>query len=342
MRSLHSSGLLMIIAAVCSLAACSASSDASGSGTSNQTESAVRVTVLPTYTVSDANLFPEGATYDPVEHAFYAGSLSHGNVTKLTARGVETVFVPESTPPRATLGMKVDAVRRRLWVCSVRNDKAHSGTVSGFDLATGEAIRDFVLAKTFPDASCNDLALDDEGRIYVTDRENPVVYRLDPATGTDEVWAADPMLGKRAILGIGMNGIAFTPDRSAVIVTKYAPAELYRISVKDPSDVRKVELHGDSFSGGALDFLAGADGILFVKNDLYVAFDAKGMRVTADDASWSSATVRSAALGPGLGALVVAEGELFGVHGDPIRFVTTHKAKRPFTVSVIDTTLFDD
>jgi sugar lactone lactonase YvrE len=234
------------------------------------------------YALDDSLLFPEGGAFDPVDRAFFVGSLGRGNVTRVAAAGTQTVFFAGTgEPKRLTLGMAVDPQRRRLWVCSILNEGHKPGSIWVFDLASGEWLYDIPLSLLTAKASCNDVTVDDSGLAYVTDRENPNVYRIDLAAHKMRIWASHTML-KPAF--IGMNGIAVTPDGSAVLVTKYSPARLARISLADPTQVTEVKLQGDSFSGG-WDLLSGADGIAFHGDVLYVAFDSRVMQVTPTDSS---------------------------------------------------------
>src|SRR5262245_12726187 len=60
---------------------------------------------------SDRDLYPEGGAFDPVDRAFYVGSLRHGNITRVAADGSESIlFAGEGGDDgRLTLGMQVDA-----------------------------------------------------------------------------------------------------------------------------------------------------------------------------------------------------------------------------------------
>jgi hypothetical protein len=58
------------------------------------------------YAFSQADLFPEGAAYDAVSQSFFVGSLAHGNVTRLSIDGEESVFVA-GRDGQLTLGMSV-------------------------------------------------------------------------------------------------------------------------------------------------------------------------------------------------------------------------------------------
>ncbi len=306
----------------------SSTSASSGSGTGGSAP-----VVLESEYILPDDQYPESGTYDPVQHAFFASSLKYGDVLKVDADGTQSFFYAGTgETDRVTLGMKVDATRRRLWVCSIINDSDKLGSIWVFDVDSGEQLADIHLDDTFSGASCNDLALDDQGLAYVTDRENPNVYRVDPSTQEVTLWATNSLLQPAVI---GMNGIAFTPDHSALIVTKYLPARLIRISVQNPSSMSEVTLSGDSFSGG-VKVANGADGIIFMGDNLYVAFGDNIMQVTPGDASWAAATVKAQSIGTGYTALTLAEGDLYAFRGQSVSFQFDLDPDLPFDILRVD------
>ena len=49
--------------------------------------------LAPVYTLSSNDSFPEGVTYDPIDRAFYTGSLQGGTITRVDADGTESSFL---------------------------------------------------------------------------------------------------------------------------------------------------------------------------------------------------------------------------------------------------------
>ncbi|MFO0636046.1 MAG: hypothetical protein U0168_24675, partial [Nannocystaceae bacterium] len=183
----------------------------------------------PAYASSRDDLFPEGASFDEVSGAFFLGSLSHGDVTRIGSDGRESVFdAPAGPAGRSTLGMAVDAAARRLWVCVLADAKSKAGRVWVLDIDSRARVREVDLAAAVAGASCNDVALDASGVAYVTDRERAAIYRVT-ADGDATVWSDHALLRPRTI---GLNGIAVTPDGEAVLVTHYKPARLLRVRMR--------------------------------------------------------------------------------------------------------------
>lgn len=276
----------------------------------------------------DTQLFPEGGAYDPVDHAFFVGSLRHGNITRVAEDGNETIFFAGTgEAERYTLGMQVDAARRRLWVCTT-HDKL--GRVWIFDLASGRRITDLDLTTVNPVAACNDLLLDSDGSAFVSDRENHHIYKID-ADGRLSIWADDPLLHGSLV---SLNSMDFTEDRSALLTATYLPPSLVRVSLANPRDVRAVDLTGDLFMDG-FNVLNGPDDLIMHDGQLIVAFGSSLKRVTPSDASWSHATVKSTRTIGGVTALIEDGAKLYGVNGQSVRYALG-VTPRPFEIFAID------
>ncbi len=278
---------------------------------------------------ADRRLFPEGGAFDQTDGAFYTGSLEHGTITKVDAAGTEsTWFAGTGEKARFTLGMQIDTARRRLWVCTTKDSL---GSIWIFDLTTGQRISNIDLRSVNPEAACNDVLLDGDTAL-ISDRENTHIYRIDE-TRKVTVWAHDPLLGGALV---SLNSLVFTPDHSAVLTAVYLEPSLVRISTANPRDVRKVKLSGDLFMDG-FNVLNGPDDLMMVGNQLIVAFGSSLKRVTPTDASWTKASVKSTRTIGGVTALVEAEGKLYGINGQSVRFALG-VSPNPFEIFEIDVT----
>jgi sugar lactone lactonase YvrE len=294
------------------------------------------------YLFSRTDQFPEGAAFDPKSRSFFAGSLARGDITRMTLDGAESIFAPRSAATgESTLGMAVDERNRRLWVCSLVDAASKAGVVTAFDIDAAVPVYTAALADARQGASCNDIAVDQLGAAFVTDRENAAIYRLVTSGEAPAIWSSHPLLAPGTV---GANGIAITADGSTMLVTQYKPARLLRISVADPTGVSTVALRGDSFSGG-ISIASGADGIRLLDGALYVAFDRWLMRVTPDDPSWAAAAVSSKRLSTmeyGVTALAEAEGDLYAANGQTAMFLLGLRPALPFKLLRVDPALFED
>lgn len=117
------------------------------------------------FTVAEPGLIPEGIAYDPVDRAFYLGSISGRKILRIDLEGRLSEFVPaDSEGLGEVLGLHVDVKRRILWAAS--NATGACG-VWGFDLATGRLKRKAVIPRK--GNLINDLAVTPDGNLLATD-----------------------------------------------------------------------------------------------------------------------------------------------------------------------------
>ena len=288
------------------------------------------VELMDVYDLEGDEIFPEGVTWDPVTQSFYVGSVHDGVIRSIAADGTQAMFAPAPGEDWSSSGLKVDAAARRLWVCTGDGMEGGVRGVHVLDLDTAEEITFFDLADIDPDGGCNDLALDAEGRAYVSDPGLSVVHRLAlPDAG--EIWAEHPDFAQE-LPGLGLNGLAVTPDQTYLVLAKFITTRLFRIALDDPGDVVDIELSGDEFSGEAA--ISGADGIIFVGDDLYVVFAESVKRVElADD--WSTGVVTHVEVpgaGNGLSTATAADGSAFVVKSEITAWVIRADPELPFQI----------
>jgi len=314
-------GLLVSITVL--TAACSDSND------SSRTDIAL-TPLADRYLLSSPDSVPEGVAYDPEQRMFYTTSLQGGGIVRIDADGQESVF--HAADNRARLvGTKVDAKHRRLWVCAQEVDGGDN-RVWVFDLASGELSVEFFLGAAASNGSCNDLIVDSAGIAYVTDPANPNLYRLDAATGTAAILVSDPQLADVTGAGLGLNGIALTPDETGLIVGKFFPASLLRVSLPDGAVVEPIVLTGDT--------LPSPDGLVVLKGDLYTVSNASVGRVRLNQ-DFTAGEVVTATQISGLSTATVAESELYVIKSDVLNFVLMQPLDTPFEIFRIDIDIFE-
>ena len=280
------------------------------------------------YTLSSKDSFPEGVAFDPLDGVFYLGSLQHGDITLLTRDGKESLFFDFPPASRATLGLKIDVKRRRLWACvQDKQEKDPKHSVQVFDLQTQKRLHTFSLEAALAGASCNDLTLSSAGIAYVTDPKNPNLYEIDASQSVAKLFLSDPKL-KPAIAGLGLNGIAMTPDQKYLIVGMYVPAGLFRIGLQGTKSVEKITLTGASFST--------PDGLIFLGQKLYAVNDAKVYQITFSGADFAAGVAKAQLLESGLSTATIAEQQLYIVKSEVQAFVTKGTPKLPFKLLRVD------
>jgi sugar lactone lactonase YvrE len=165
------------------------------------------------FVIRQRDLIPEGIAYDAADDVFYVSSIRHGKVVRVARDGTATDF---ATGLFATLGLKVDAARRRLWVASYAAPEtagynaADEGRAAAyeFDLATGRLLRTISTTKSL----LNDLAIAADGTVYITDSLAGRVLRVPPGATAAETFAE----------GFSYpNGIALSDDGAQLFVADF-------------------------------------------------------------------------------------------------------------------------
>ncbi len=219
------------------------------------------------YPLDGEDSYPESVAWDPEGRAFYTSSLDRGDVTKILADGMtSTFYAGKNDHPWVTVGLEVDSTRRRLWVCASVFDGSAAGELWMINLDNGSLIQSLTLGGARTDASCTDVFLDSDGIAYVTDRENPDVYRVNAETGSAEILVEDPLLDAALV---GLNGVAITPDGKNLLVTKYLDAtladRLFTLTSADGSWT-EAALTSEDLEEGGVTGLTAAEGSLYGAN----------------------------------------------------------------------------
>ena len=283
--------------------------------------------LLENYVLSSPDSVPEGVAFDPQERNFYATSLQGGSIVRIDSSGRESVFREPDYSVRLG-GVKIDAQRRKLWVCAQLLGADQRVWV--FGLASGELEREFLLSAIDANGACNDLVVDSKGVAYVTDPANPNVYKLDPAMNSNgEVLVTDAGFADVTGVGLGLNGITLTPDESALIVGKFVPPSIFRVDLA-AADVTPVTLSGA---------LPSPDGLTVLDGDVYAVSNASVSRLRFNS-DYTAAEVVTAAQQSGLSTATVAESQLYVIKSDVSNFVLLQPLDTPFEIFRVDLDAF--
>lgn len=194
-----------------------------------------------------AAVFPENISADAAGN-LYGGSLASGGIWRIKsgAGASEEWIKPGSFDSRSTFGVLVDERAKLLWVCS--NDVSFMGIagpgsakgshLKGFDLNTGEGKISVALPGS--PALCNDLAVDADGSVYVTNSLAPQILRLKTGSTEFEVWAENAQFAPPA-QGAGLDGIAIGGDGN-IYVNTFNKGELFRIELKNGTAAKVTKL----------------------------------------------------------------------------------------------------
>lgn len=287
------------------------------------------VPTLPIYNLASDLQWPESGDWDPVGRAFFVSSLTEGHVLRVDALG-ESVFYEDSaaTLDLQTYGVKADVARRKLYVCARESTTPFaSWYLWVIDLDTGARLHAIDMDTSRTRAQCRDFAVAANGSVFITDRSSEQIHVYNPTLNTISVFADHPLLDG---LQWGLDGIVVTPAQDAIIANVSKPPNLLRVDMLDPTQVTEISLTG---TGYGLQAGHGLDGMYWFNGDLWVAAVNRMLQITPDDPTWTSAT-RTVFEAPidGVSALTVADGELYGINGDPFAYALGIQADLPFEI----------
>ena len=225
------------------------------------------------YTVTDTGLYPEGIDYDSKNERFLFSSLQKGAVYTMNIKGEVSVFATSSKLVLPT-GVFTDEIRNRLIVAnadlgiSQKSTAESAGTIatfSIFNLTSGELIKEIDLKSFTPNSgSCpNDIAVDTNGNIYITDSFSPMIYKVDK-NYVASVFATNTLFQPKPN-EFGLNGIVFHPD-GYLLVAKTDTSKLLKISLSNPSIITEVK--GTTFSAPDGIELDKSNNLIIVENGL--------------------------------------------------------------------------
>jgi hypothetical protein len=206
------------------------------------------------YTIGERDLAPEGIAYDPVDKVFYVSSLSKHKIVRLGADGsVKDFKSSQQDGLGETLGMKVDAKRRYLWVTSDLFDgdpKQSRAALYQYDLKTGSLRFKHQLPPS-TEGFLNDVALTVAGEAYATNTTTGEVFRASPDRD-----GLEPFLPRDAVGQA--NGIALSVNEKILFVAGWIGVARVDIATKQFKLLSKPLNISD----------AGLDGLYYFKGSL--------------------------------------------------------------------------
>lgn len=300
-----------------------------------------------------AGAYPEGIAWSPRAGAFLVSSLRGGQLGLVYPDGRYRRF---STGKGliTTSGMLVDTERNRVLVCnedvgvslhSAPGTRNRVAQVLEFNLDTGALQQTYDLSSLSRGPTlANDLALDAQGNIYVTDSFQPQIYKIDRATRQVSILvrAARLMPADAPAAAQGtqpyLNGIVYHPD-GYLIAADYTRGLLWKVTLDNTPAISEIRLPQR---------LKGPDGLrLKTANELVIVQSFLGEKgIMSGDVSllvstdgWASAHIAAVATPPGLDGptgAALRDGEVWVVNSRyPKLFADVAQAESTRTFSIV-------
>jgi sugar lactone lactonase YvrE len=215
-----------------------------------------------------ADFFPEGIAADPETGELYVGSITTGAIVKVGA-GTTTAaaWLATGVLTRGAVGMTVDKERDLLWVCD-SSLATMGGTLVGIDLGDKSVkVKHEMAAMGF----CNDVVVDDDGTVYVTETFGGTVSKIEPAdaltANSADVWLTIPEIAPPP-MGFGANGITILGQR--MFIANTSTPQLVRVDYKASNPASTADVVTLTENGTAYT-LSGPDGLTKLsENELLV------------------------------------------------------------------------
>jgi sugar lactone lactonase YvrE len=238
--------------------------------------------------IAGARIFPESITSD-ARGNLYVGSMP-GTIYRVTPGS--TVAEPWVEPNGrngllSLFGVLADERSGRLWTCSNPNPFARDASTTAVSSLVAFSLNNASFAASYPfpagPAACNDIAVADDGTLFVTETAGGRIFRLAPGGSALELFAQGEDL-------VGVDGIAFADD-----------GQMYINNVRS-NLVQRVErqANGDYAGLTALELsqpVNGPDGLRPVGGNRFLQAEGPGGRVALITVEGDRATVTPAKTG---------------------------------------------
>jgi len=263
---------------------------------SNDDDNTTAIVLPDAINLQEASLYPESFVYDETTQKTFVGSYFKGKIITTDLNGNLTDFIEDQTLV-AVVGMAIDKANNRLLVCnsdagiSMRSDASTIGIIAeviAYDLTTGAKLTTIDLSGLYAGGHfLNDLVLDTNGNIYVTDSFSPVIYKID-TSNTASVLVTDAIF-EVPQGAFGLNGLVFHPD-NYLIIGKAFGGILYKIPLSNPTNIQQVTLNTSVNALDGLHLINNNTLALVSNNFTGAAFEEAVYKIETTD-SWATATI---------------------------------------------------
>jgi D-alanine transaminase/branched-chain amino acid aminotransferase len=170
------------------------------------------------HTDSPADLIPESITYSRATGLYYISSINRHKIVTIDRRGHCTDFLTSDEHGYLQgLGLKADDRRGLLWgVSNGRSGARYRSLVQAFDLHTHALVFSAALEDTAAHLF-NDLAVANDGKVYLTDTYLGAVYLFDPLNKRLSLFRRDGLLFEPNGIVAGDSVLYVTSARAGIV-----------------------------------------------------------------------------------------------------------------------------
>lgn len=188
--------------------------------------------------IDDKTLIAESVAHDPKTKTFYVGSIHQRKIIAIDKNGAATDFSKSTDGLWSVLGMRVDAARGFLWVCTTvfpqmrgysAEEKGRAG-IFKYELATGKLLKKYILPAGEAHA-LGDLIVDRDGNVFTTDSIAPVIYKISAKTDAIEEFLRSKMFSS-------LQGLAFDKGGADLFVADYSKG-IFRVNLSSKEIVQQ-------------------------------------------------------------------------------------------------------
>ena len=174
-------------------------------------------------TLPDSTFWPEGVDYDPRSQRYYIGSVRHRTIAEVVNGKVTRELWPRAKAGiGAVLGVRVDTLRGVLWTTLAGVPQMEGFTPADSNIAAivrvriadGAIERRWDLPPSPRGHALGDVVIGPASDVFVTDSNDPVLYRLRPGSDTLEAI--------RHPLFRSLQGMAAPPNAKVLYVADYS------------------------------------------------------------------------------------------------------------------------
>lgn len=229
----------------------------------NRSTRQISVALAPNVTVREFATLPDGDSYPSAvavapDGIVYTGSYATGAVWRITPEGVVSEVPGTRDRIGAVIGLTVAPDGALLIVDQLDTDPRSAGgmvfTLQG-DTLTVFAEPGFIAP--------NDITVDGEGRVYVSDSGLNQVWRFDADGANGTIWWESPPQAEGSPTP-AVTGLAYDATRDAIIITDPEINDIYRVPVAG-GETEVVYHHGERATPPGFDgAVVAPDGSLYV------------------------------------------------------------------------------